>query len=152
MNRFAILALTAFLTGCTTAAGVKSDPHTGTTTTHSAIYPANDGFWRNMKAQVFHTKGSGYAVRTNTSSQGWMFLNSAYSYGSKLPYSVTDTSVALCSSTGCINTEQGVFLLTDAQFKKAAASGFEFKLVGKRGSIVGKLPAKAFSEVAALRK
>lgn len=138
--------------GCTTA-GSSTDVHTGISAKHSASYSAHAGLLDNLNAIALIGTRAGqtkYGVGINYSSTGlgWAFFREAWSFGSQLPYTVTRENVAGCGG-GCTIVEEGSIELTGAQFEAAAKSGFEFKLVGKNRSVVGKIPAKAFAEATA---
>ena len=149
IRKLALALATATLAGCT--AGVTTDVHTSTQTAYSKDYPAKVGLIQSLNAQAIHSNKAGYAVKTRYTGFGWMFIEEAWSFGSRFPFESTGRGTLTCSQIGCSNFENGVFLLTEDQFQIAAEKGLEFKLVGRNGSIVGKLPAEAFAEVMKLR-
>lgn len=152
--RGAALALVAAaLVGCQNTAGTYNDVHTGVSGKHSKFYSAHGGLFDNLNAAAMVGTQNGvtkYGVGVRYISTGlvWSFFREAWSFGNKLPYSVVRENVMGCSG-GCTMVEEGSIVLTKAQFEAAAKNGFEFKLVGRNRSVVGKLPAAAFAEALA---
>lgn len=144
----ATLALTVSLVGCQTEPGTHSDPHTGTDVVYSSSYPAKDSLLSTLTTKVAWTNKDGYVIDTKFmgTGTGWAFFSEAWSHGTKLTFEKVDSQLLSCSS-GCTITETGAIHLTDAQFNSGLESGFEFKLVGQRTSIVGEIPARLFREV-----
>lgn len=143
-----VATLALVLVSCQTGSGVKRDQHTGNVVAYSARYSIQDGLLYNVHARAFHSKIRGYAVNVDYLGTGgsWLFLSSAWSFGKQYRYQVEARHVVGCAA-GCTLSEVGTIFLTEADFNAAAANGFAFKVVGRGGSIEGKLPAKAFQEV-----
>lgn len=145
MRSVVFLFLIFSLSACHTSAPSKIiDKHTGTTIVRSANFIAKDNLFYRLNATPFHSSTSGFGIETSfNGTLGWNFFNEAWSFGNRLPFSVSDRRVVSSN----ITVETGVITLTKTQFLKAAQDGFEFKLVGQRGSIEGSIPASSFMEV-----
>lgn len=136
------------LAGCQTGPGTETDIHTGTKVAHSGMVSAYTGLFDFMHARAYHSNKGGYGLAVSYSNYGWIYADSAWSYGTQLPYTRGPSSVAMCGGAGgCITTETGRISLTEAQFRQAAKDGFAFELVGTAGKRAGKVPAKAFQAV-----
>ncbi len=144
------LSVAAFiLAGCVASPGTVSDVHTGTTAKHSGLQPAASGLLYNLNAAAVIGQRGGvtrYGVATSYSATGlgWANFSQAWSYGQELRYVVNRARVAGCGA-GCTIVEEGIIELSREQFERAAANGFQFKLEGQGGSVVGSLPASAFA-------
>ncbi|MEF2553055.1 hypothetical protein VQ042_17075 [Aurantimonas sp. A2-1-M11] len=149
-----IVATPLVLSGCQTGKpGVSNDTYTGVTTYYSGIVDANSGLLMNLKSQAIYSDKLGYGVKTNyfSSASGWMFLESAYAGGRQYNYDVTDRQTAMCSGTGCVTIEKGFIHMTESEFAKAAETGFDFKLIGSRGSVTGRIEPAVFQQVTSQR-
>jgi hypothetical protein len=138
------------LSGCQTGApGVSNDPYTGYTTYYSGVVDANSGLLMNLKAQAIYSSETGYGIRTNyfSSASGWLFLESAYSGGRQYDYVVRDRQTSMCSGTGCMTIEKGLIRMSKSDFERVAQSGFDFKLIGNRGSVTGRVEPELFQQV-----
>lgn len=145
MKSVALCFLLLSLAACQTSAPSRIvDKHTGTTIVRSGNVIAADNLFYRLNATPFHSSSSGFGIETSfNGTLGWQFFNEAWSFGNKLPFSVSDRQVVSSN----ITVETGVIGLTKAQFLKAAQDGFEFKLVGQRGSLEGNIPASSFVDV-----
>jgi len=85
-----------------------------------------------------------HQVYLAVSSQGWMFLNSAYAYGKPLDFLAIDRQVGYCSKYGCSITETVGVGLSEDQLRQFAMTGFSFQLTGQRASRVVNIPATYF--------
>lgn len=140
------------LTACVeTTPQVVYDKHTNQTVVFSRTVDAYSGLLSFVKARTFYNKEMGYGVETLISNYGWIHPQEVWSFGKKFPYKNTTTDVGMCGGAGgCITTEKGLFILSEADFKQAARTGIEFKIIGTKGSFVGKIAAEQFSEVLGL--
>ncbi|WP_139201574.1 hypothetical protein [Gemmobacter aquatilis] len=140
------------LTACVeTTPQVVYDEHTNQTVVFSRTVDAYSGLLNFVKARAFYNRDVGYGVETLISNYGWIHPQEVWSFGKKFPYKNTTTDVGMCGGAGgCITTEKGLFVLTEAQFKQAAQTGIEFKIIGAKGSFVGKISPDQFAEVLAL--
>lgn len=137
----------AILTGCQAAGPSKiHDKHTGLTVTKARNNIAADSLFYRLNATPFHSSSIGYGIETGFSGPDWQFFREAWSHGKRLPFDVTNQQVI----AGHI-LEFGSIRLTKSEFMKAAEKGMDFKLVGKNGSLEGKIPASAFREVLDLK-
>ncbi|WP_288959534.1 hypothetical protein [uncultured Sulfitobacter sp.] len=142
------------ISGCANEPGSLNDIHTGTSAGHSKSYNAASGLLYNLNSSaIVAVRGNEtkYAVSTRflSTGMGWSFFREAWSFGQQMEFNVTNETVASCGSGTCSHIEDGAIVMTRAQFEKAAQTGFEFKLVGKNRSVIGKLPAEAFKEALA---
>ncbi|HMO09792.1 MAG TPA: hypothetical protein PKD10_19425 [Paracoccaceae bacterium] len=147
-------AIVLLLAGCVTEGGTVSDTHLGATGTYSRSFSAQQGLLHSFMVRAVHARRGGeerYGVATswNATGLGWSFFREAYSYGRAYPYEATDERVMFCSSSGCSHIENGIILMTRAEFMQAAERGFAFKLFGRNRSVEGAVPPEAFREVLA---
>lgn len=140
------------LPACVTPeAALVSDQHTGQTIAYASGTNAYTGLFDWLKVRPFHSDKSGYGVETIYSNYGWIFPREVWSNGQQYNYVETASDTALCGGAGgCITLERGIIRFSEQQFRKAAQAGFEFKLVGTKGAVVGTIPATQFAEVLAL--
>lgn len=145
----AIAVASMALVGCQTSPGQVHDKHTGVTVTHSASYPLKNGLLYNMNGFAGHSARRGFnlAIEYSSTGLGWMFFREAWSYGKQYEYVVAEERVAGCSGGTCTLVERGGIRMSEDDFRKAAQTGFEFKLIGKSGSLEAKMPAEAFRQV-----
>ncbi|RWP69533.1 hypothetical protein [Mesorhizobium sp.] len=138
-----------FLSACQNTAGTVTDKHVGVSVAHSQVYPLKNGLLYNLNAFVGHSDRKGYSIALTYSSTGlgWMFFREAWSFGKKLDYVVVDEQLAGCGGGSCTIVEKGGIRMSASDVQKAAVEGFEFKLLGKNGSIEAKVPAEAFQQV-----
>lgn len=141
-----VIAIT--LAGCQGTAAVIHDKHTGLNAAVSQMFPAKTGLLYNLNVVAGYSKRKGYNIATSYSSTGlgWMFFREAWSYGKQFDYKVTGENIAGCGGASCTMVETGGIHMDEADFLKAATEGFEFKLVGQKGSVEGKVPARAFQQ------
>lgn len=144
-----ILVAGLLIAGCQSTPGVTHDPYTGTTLYHSARMQAANSLFASVWVQAVYSPGAGYGLQTNyfNTGLGWAFLESAHAGGRSYPYLVTDRRVGSCGAGSCTIFEDGLIGLEKHEVEGLARTGFDFKLVGKRGSIVGKVPAEIFQQV-----
>lgn len=137
------------LAGCQNTAGTVTDKHMGVSVAHSQVYPIKNGLLYNLNAFVGHSDRKGYSIALTYSSTGlgWMFFREAWSFGRQFEYIVVDEHLAGCGGGSCTIVEKGGVRMSESDVQKAAVEGFEFKLVGKNGSIEAKVPAEAFQQV-----
>lgn len=150
-----IAAVSLSLTGCVNDPQHIVDVHTGVSAGVSARYDVYSNLLVNVSGQAFvATKGSetkyGIYVNQIATGMGWSFFDSAYSFGTQLPYTRGQSNVLGCGG-GCTTQEQGIIQLTSTQFTQAANAGMEILLQGAGNRIVIKVPAAAFREAIAQR-
>ena len=157
--RFWVFAgVVLLLSGCVAnEPGSVSDVHIGTRSHYSKQVRAAGGLLWDLSARAVATERDGhviYGLNTQyvSTGLGWAFLERAWSFGVPLPYEVNDRKVSICSTGGCTLEELGTILLTRKQFLQFARTGMEFKLEGKRGSVVGKVGPEVFQQVLDLRQ
>lgn len=148
-NLFGLIALAIALSGCATPPPSKTfDAHTGKTTVRASPVIAQDNLFYRLNATPMHTTTAGYGLHTYFSTTlGWHFFKQAWSNGKQLKFDVLDQDVV--GSLGV--AEEGFIRLSEAEFRKAAKSGFDFKLIGTKGGVEGSVPATAFQQVLALK-
>lgn len=151
----AAIAMGVALAGCVNEPQQISDVHTGISAGTSKRYPVYQNLFVTVWGQAFiAAKGGekryGIYVDQIATGTGWSFFHSAYSFGVQLPYERGNSGVMSCSGYGCTLREQGGVLLSAEQFRRAAASGIELKLVGSGNSVVIQVPAEAFQQALAL--
>lgn len=136
------------MAGCQSGPGKLDDKHTGNQGAYSAQFQVHSGLLSSLSARAVYSTQKGYGVTVGylNTGLGWMFIREAWSFGKRLPYTPDAENVVGCGG-GCTISETGRIGLTEAEFRQAAVNGFEFKLVGRNGAIVGKLPATAFKQV-----
>jgi hypothetical protein len=160
--RLLVLVFIAALSGCVSAvspqdeAAVRSqttgivNQHTGMQEFKSPMALLNNNVfegsymlrgWRRVGQPI---KSSTHQLYLSVSSNGWLFLNAAYSGGSMLPMTQIDRSVGYCSSYGCTVHETVGIDLTYDQLSKYASTGIAFQLSGQRGSKTYSIPAAYF--------
>lgn len=147
---FAFIAIALSLAGCQTAPGSFSDVHTGQRGYKSARVSASSGLFTSLYATVAYSENARkFAIATEYSSvaSGWLFLEQAWSFGRQFRYVVASRDTAMCDSNGCIVIERGAFEISREDAERAAKEGMEFKLIGSKGSIIGKLPPTVFQQV-----
>lgn len=149
IQRFFVVVAYCFLAACQNSAGTVTDKHLGVTVAHSRIYPIKNGLLYNLQAFVGHSDRKGYTIALTYTSTGlgWMFFREAWSFGKQYEYVVAAENLAGCGSGACSMIEQGGIRLSESDVQKAAANGFEFKLLGKGGSVEAKVPPEAFQQV-----
>ncbi|CAN7459958.1 hypothetical protein [Mesorhizobium sp. LjNodule214] len=149
MKRIVVLVAACFLAACQNSAGTVTDKHMGVTVAHSRVYPIKNGLLYNLNAFVGHSDRKGYTIALTYTSTGlgWMFFREAWSFGKQYEYVVADETLAGCGGGACSMVEQGGIRLSESDVQKAAVDGFEFKLVGRGGSVEAKVPAEAFQQV-----
>lgn len=153
MKKSALIGICLILTSCQTAPSLTYDKHTGDTIAKSQNMEAAGGLLNNLNVQALHSKKVGYGLNTYYTSTGlgWLFIEEAWSFGKPYKYIMYNRDTLGCNS-GCTISETGFIPLTKTQFESASKNGFEFKLIGKNGSIEGKAPATAFQQVLKLQK
>ncbi len=152
--QISVVILAFGLAACVNEAGTVSDVHTGVSGSHSRVYPAASGLLYNLNAGALVGKQGSetrYAIGTQYSATGlgWAFFEEAWSFGQQLPFEVQGRDTAGCGGGSCTIVERGLIRLTKQQFKQAAKTGIEFKLIGKQRDIVARVPAQAFAEALA---
>lgn len=145
-------ALAALLAGCMTQPAAVVDRHTGKTTITSKEELVSSGLLSGLSVAAAYTSTSGYQVATSfiSTGLGWHFFREAWSYGKQYGYRVVAQDVLGCRN-GCSLQEQGIFLMPEADFRRAAMHGLDFKLVGSKGSVEARVPPERFQEVLALQ-
>jgi len=140
------------LAGCQTTPQITYDKHTNQKVAYSSLSHPYSGLFDWLQAKAFYSDKHGYGIETLYSNYGWIFPAEVWSFGKKFQYVKTSAQTAMCGGAGgCITLEGGLILMSEADFQAAAKNGFEFRLVGSAGSVVGKIPAKHFQEVLSLR-
>ena len=144
----AILALAACDQG-----GAMSDPHTGTNVFRGPSEVASFRGVNSLSASAaVGTRGGApfHGIYTSYASSMMDFakFSQAYSFGTELPYQVTGERSAGCLPT-CSHVETGVITLTEAQFRHATQSGFEFRLIGTGATVTGKMTPASFQKALA---
>jgi hypothetical protein len=76
----------------------------------------------------------------------YVYPKEVWSFGEILPYAHTDRLKVACSG-GCTAIERGKIVLSRDAFEAAARTGLEFRLVGRRASVLCKIPAEMFEQV-----
>ena len=147
MRKAYLIALTLLLSACKTTGGVYYDKHTGDTIVSSEKIELIGGLFSHMHGTAAHSHKHGFMLITDYAGYGANHFNKAWSYGTQFPYKSSTPDVVSCSAGPCLITESGAIVMTKQQFKKASESGFDFKLVGAKGSIEAKVPPSIFQEV-----
>lgn len=151
MRKLLVMAFVAALSlsGCQTSPGQFHDKHTGVTVTHSRTYALKNGLLYNLNGFAGHSARRGFnlAIDYSSTGLGWMFFREAWSFGKQYEYVVADERVAGCGGGSCTLVERGGIRMSEDDFRKASQTGFEFKLMGKNGSVEGRMPAEAFQQV-----
>jgi hypothetical protein len=146
-----ILGIVLFTVGgCATGAGVYHDRHTGETIVRADSIVASRGLFDSLWVTPYYSSRYGYGIFIEYRGTGTskLYLAEAWSEGEKFQYKVADRRLASCrSDSGCIVTESGFIFLSQNRFNLASENGLEFKLIGKRGSVVGAVPVEAFRQV-----
>ncbi|MGL4238837.1 hypothetical protein [Tabrizicola sp.] len=143
------------LSACVNEPQQYSDVHTGVTAGVSKRYSVYENLLVSVFGQAFvATKGGevrqGIYVNQIATGMGWSFFHSAYSFGVQLPYERGSSNVMGCGG-GCTLQEEGAILLSGEQFRSAAKTGMEIKLVGSGNSVIIRIPPAAFQEALAMR-
>lgn len=151
----AVLIVGFALSACVNEPEQYSDVHTGINAGVSKRYSVYENLLVSIYGQAFvATKGSevrqGIYINQIATGMGWSFFHSAYSFGVQLPYERTAGNVLGCGG-GCTLQEQGAVLLSEQQFRSAAQTGMEIKLIGSGNSVIIRVPASAFQEAAAMQ-
>lgn len=141
-------AISSTVASCQSGSGTISDKHTGNTIVYSARQEIRGGLLSSLNARAVYSKRMGYGIQTDymATGLGWVFFQEAWSFGRQYQYDVGDQKVLGCGG-GCTILETGAIRLSEQDFKNASENGFEFKLIGKNGSVEGKLSAAAFKQV-----
>ncbi|RWB89234.1 MAG: hypothetical protein EOQ52_12730 [Mesorhizobium sp.] len=149
MKRIIVVVVSCLLAACQNSAGTVTDKHLGVSIAHSRAYPIKSGLLYNLNAVVGHSDRKGYAIALTYTSTGlgWMFFREAWSFGKQYEYVVGEETLAGCGAGACSMIEHGGIRLSEGDVQKAAVDGFEFKLVGKGGSVEAKVPPEAFQQV-----
>ncbi len=149
--RIAVACVVAMIaSACQTSETVSTDRHTGITVVNGDEVTAHSRLVDSLRAKPFYSSQLGYAVSIGYSNYGWTHLNSAYSFGRKFDYLIRTSTIDTCGGIGgCITTETGIIKLDKATFDNAGKAGLEFKLIGRDGSVTGRIPAESFRKVSA---
>ncbi len=128
--------------------------HSGVTGCHFKQYLVQSGLLSslNVVAMIGVKNGEtryGLVKRHLSTGVGWSFFNAARSYRTQLPYEEVRREVLSCHA-GCTRQKCGSIKLSEAQFRRAAVSGLDFKLVRRNRSVVAKAPPEAFRAALAL--
>jgi hypothetical protein len=145
--------LSVSLAACQSTPQVQHDKHTNNTVTNSAVRPLKSGLLYNLNGAAGHSTARGYQVGIiyTSTGLGWMFFREAWSFGTQFDYRVVREELAGCGGGSCTMVEAGTIHVSEAQFRQAAKTGFEFKLIGRNGAIEATMPAAAFQEVLTLQ-
>lgn len=129
-------------------ADVSKDKHTGNVIVSSKREEIVGGLLSTMHATaVFSTrKGYGIGVEYLATGGSWVHFSEVWSNGKQFRFDAAAGQVLGCSS-GCSLQEGGAIRLTQTEFNRAAMQGFEFKIIGSGGALVGKVPADLFRQV-----
>lgn len=140
------------LSSCQTTSVVK-DVHMGADIVSGGYVIAYIGLIEALHVAPVYSTKDGFALKTSFQSPRRMKFVEAWSYGKQFSYSKTVTEKMMCLLPPCapMVAEQGIILMTDAEFTEAASHGFEFQLVGKTGKIVAKMPAQSFRAILDLK-
>lgn len=148
----AALLLSSMLVACQSGPVVYRDAHSGHTLYYGSFVNAYQGPMDWLKVRPFAAANGEYGFETTYSNYGWIFINEAWTNGKKLRYvNSSGTPTACGSAGGCVTLEEGVVFMSEVDFRQAATQGLSFGLRGQRGSVDGKIPAKAFSEALNLK-
>ncbi|WP_162742242.1 membrane lipoprotein lipid attachment site-containing protein [Nitratireductor sp. OM-1] len=136
------------LTACQMTGGTVYDKHTGKTIVHSRSVNVKPGLLSNMDVTAGYSDRNGYGVQIDYTSYDWHFFRQVWSFGKKYKYVVAREDAVMCGGAGgCLNLEKGAIRIPESDFRRFAKTGFEFKLIGTRGSVEAKIPASLFQEV-----
>lgn len=147
--KYSLLLVSAIsLAACQSAPTVYHDKHTAQSIVYGSKFNANDGLLSSVIAQPFYIPSKNlWGIETLYMGTEWLFISEASSLGKRFSYKKSAQDVRGCSAGSCTISENGAILLSEAEFRRAAQSGFEFSLRGSKGSIDGKLPASTFQGV-----
>lgn len=152
MRKLLLLSLLGMAAGCQSTPQVIENVHTGSKVYAGGVTNAAPGLTSNLNVRPFYSVQTGYGFNTSYSNYGWLFISEAWSFGKRLNYEKRDSNVTMCAGAGgCITVENGVVHLSEAEFRKAAESGFAFQLRGSSGEVTGKIPAAKFRDVLNLK-
>lgn len=137
-----------FLTSCSNGPQIINDKYTGQSTAVSTTVTAYSGMFSWLKVRAFYSTHNGYGLNTVYSNYGWIFPETVWSDGKQYPYNNYSSDTAMCGGAGgCITLEKGIIKLTKEDFEKFSVEGFDFKLIGSKDSVIGKVPPSIFREV-----
>ena len=131
---------------------ITHDPHTGSSVmTAPRIFNKKDDYsYRIGVTKVDGSyKKSIIFVFVTAYFSGWSFLDKAHSEGKKLRFQQVDRRVVSCYRRRCRVSEDIAIGLTQDEVKKRILDkpAFVFKVYGKRGSLVVKIPSSYFQAV-----
>ena len=136
------LALVLALSACVAPSGPQqvNDAVTGSYGAVSREYRAAAG----VTVRAGYEVTAGYALFVDYRASQWAFIDSAYTNGQRLGYTVTDRVLIGCDG-GCKIRESGIIRLTADQMQRYASTGLRFSLIGQGRQIDAAVPPSVFS-------
>ncbi|MDJ1007188.1 MAG: hypothetical protein QNJ13_05125 [Paracoccaceae bacterium] len=143
-----VLLLVLLLSACTYGAASGTDRHTGLSYRYSSKAMIDATFGSRLQVQAVHLRKGDvtqYELQTyvTRSDLNYPRIESVWSFGHELPYIRVDRR-----RYGYERQEVGAILLPEPAIRAAAAGpGLSFRMIGRRSSYEGHVPARLFREV-----